>query len=148
MSCRPRANDPKNTAQLAVDPPPDSEQRVGLKLPAPLLAKLTVPLGVVLAPPAVSVTTAVHAVTSPGANTHGEQLTLVVVACGAAGLVPVISYPPETAVHWSFDGQATLDSPWNSKTGAGAGVPGDAGLNVTALPNESTTVHWLVDGHA
>jgi hypothetical protein len=32
-------------------------------------------------------------------------------------------------------------------TVTGVGLPGDAGLNVSSSPFESTTVHWLVDGH-
>jgi hypothetical protein len=62
------------------------------------------------------------------------------------------------AVHWVADGHATLVGPhWPpSHTPVFAlvsivvevGVPGESGSNVTSLPRESTSVHWVADGHA
>jgi hypothetical protein len=43
------------------------------KLPAPLLEKLTVPAGVILAPPSLSLTVAVHVVEAFSATEEGEQ---------------------------------------------------------------------------
>jgi hypothetical protein len=48
-----------------------------LKPPAPLLVKVTVPVGVVWVPVAVSVTVAVQVVDCPTATVPGEQPTLV-----------------------------------------------------------------------
>jgi hypothetical protein len=71
----------KNTEQLADAPLPDSAHGLPPKLPAPLSVKLTVPVGVDCPALAVSVTVALQTVASPGANTLGEQLTPVAVAC-------------------------------------------------------------------
>jgi hypothetical protein len=53
-----------------------------LRPPAGSELKLTVPLGVVVAPTSVSVTVAVHAVKLPTTTSPGEQLTAVDVANG------------------------------------------------------------------
>ena len=50
-----------------------------LKEPAPLLLKLTVPVGVLLVPTPVSATVAVQVVAWPTTTVTGEQLRLVVV---------------------------------------------------------------------
>ena len=65
--------------QLAELPAPERVQLVGLNVPAPLLVKLTVPVGVVFVPTSVSVTVAVQLVGVPSGTLDGEQLTLVVV---------------------------------------------------------------------
>ena len=77
----PRRKPVKNTGQLADAPLPDNVHGLPKKVPAPELVKLTVPVGVACPLLAVSMTVAVHTVASPGANTLGEQLTLVAVAC-------------------------------------------------------------------
>jgi hypothetical protein len=50
-----------------------------LKVPAPLLLKLTVPLGVLLVPTSASLTVAVQVVACPTTTDAGLQLTLVLV---------------------------------------------------------------------
>jgi hypothetical protein len=65
------------TAQLVELPEPDRVQFAALKLPAPLLVKLTVPVGALLVPTSVSVTVAVQVVNVPRGTVEGEQLTLV-----------------------------------------------------------------------
>ena len=50
-----------------------------LKVPAPLLPKLTVPVGVLLVPTPVSLTVAVQLVEAPTGTVAGVQLTLVLV---------------------------------------------------------------------
>jgi hypothetical protein len=53
----------------------------GLKLPGPLVLKLTVPVGAVAPVVAVSVTVAVQVVDWPATTGCGEQLTEVLVGC-------------------------------------------------------------------
>ena len=65
------------TEQLVELPEPERVQLAALKVPAPLLVKLTVPVGVVFVPTSVSLTVAVHVVDVPGGTLEGEQLTLV-----------------------------------------------------------------------
>lgn len=55
-------------------------QLAGVKLPLPLVPKLTVPVGVVLVPAAVSLTVAVQRVSLSTGTLPGVQLTLVEVA--------------------------------------------------------------------
>jgi hypothetical protein len=90
MTCPARLNEVKNTAQLADGPLPDKVQGLPKNRPVPLLVKLTFPVGASLPLPAVSVTVALHTVAPPGANTTGEQLTVVDVGCW---LTPVTSNP-------------------------------------------------------
>ena len=67
------------TEQLAVLPAPESVQLELLKVPAPLLLKLTVPVGVLGVPVSVSVTVAVQVVGWPTTTDAGVQPTLVLV---------------------------------------------------------------------
>ncbi len=61
-----------------------------LKVPVPLLVKLTEPPGVVAPDVEISVTVPVQVVTVPTTTDPGEQLTLVVVGCGGSGgMLPV-----------------------------------------------------------
>jgi hypothetical protein len=60
-------------------PLPVSVQLELLKVPAPLLPKLTVPVGVLLVPTSVSLTVAVQLVEAPTGTVAGVQLTLVLV---------------------------------------------------------------------
>src|SRR2546425_420390 len=89
-------------AQLAELPLPKSVQLVALKVPAPLLLKLTVPVGVLFVPTSVSATVAVQVVGCPTTTDGGVQLTPVLVervAITATVVVPelpvwVASRPP------------------------------------------------------
>jgi hypothetical protein len=64
--------------QVAVAPVPESVQLFeGLKVPAPLLLQVTVPVGVINMPGDVSVTVAWQVVETPGCTKLGEQVTLV-----------------------------------------------------------------------
>src|SRR3989442_661764 len=66
------------TEQEALGPLPDSVQvPPPLKVPTPSELKVTVPLGVVFVPAAVSVTVAVQVVEPPTSTVPGEQETLV-----------------------------------------------------------------------
>jgi hypothetical protein len=67
------------TEQLAVLPLPESVQLVLLKVPAPVLLKLTLPVGVVCVPMSMSLTVAAQVVDWPVAITPGVQLTEVAV---------------------------------------------------------------------
>ena len=67
------------TEQVALLPLPLRPQLELPKVPAPLLAKLTVPVGVMAVPGPVSVTVAVQLVELPTGTEAGEQLTVVVV---------------------------------------------------------------------
>jgi len=67
------------TEQVAELPLPVSVQLELLKVPAPLLPKLTVPVGVLLVPTPVSLTVAVQLVEAPTGTVAGVQLTLVLV---------------------------------------------------------------------
>ena len=58
-------------------PDPESVQLVELNVPAPLLVKVTVPVGVMGVPAEVSVTVAVQVVAWLIATLLGEQLTTV-----------------------------------------------------------------------
>src|SRR2546428_4328355 len=60
-------------------PLPESVQLVALKVPAPLLLKLTVPVGVLFVPTSVSATVAVQVVAWPTTTVAGEQPRLVLV---------------------------------------------------------------------
>ena len=64
-------------AELAVGLP--SVHGEPVKVPVPLLVKLTVPVGALVVPPDVSVTVAVHVVAALTGTEEGEQLTPVVV---------------------------------------------------------------------
>src|SRR4051812_3078521 len=82
MTWPPRGKEVKKTAQLAEPPLPESVHGLPPNDPDPLLAKLTVPVGVVRsAAGAESVTVARQTVASPGRNTLGEQPTSVAVWC-------------------------------------------------------------------
>jgi hypothetical protein len=72
----------KVTEQLADAPDPVSVHGLPLKPPARSELKLTVPLGVLVTPPSVSVTVAVHVVGWPASTSVGEQLTSVDVENG------------------------------------------------------------------
>jgi hypothetical protein len=74
-------------------PLPESVQLELLKVPAPLLVKLTVLVGVVGVTRSVSLTVAVQTVDSPGAITVGVQLTLVVVKCWTAAVAAAAATP-------------------------------------------------------
>jgi len=65
---------------------------VGLKVPVLLVAKLTVPVGVV-GDVELSVTVAVQLVEVPDVTELGEQVTLVVVVCGGAGVAATRNVP-------------------------------------------------------
>lgn len=67
------------TWQLAEVPVPDRVQLAPLKLPLPLLAKPTVPVGVMMFPVEVSETVAVQVLAWFTATTLGVQVTVVVV---------------------------------------------------------------------
>ena len=88
--CVPVALGVKVTEQLAELPLPASVQLVGVKVPAPLELKLTVPVGVLGVPPPVSVTVAVQVVDAPTATVAGEQLTVVDVERLAVMTVTVV----------------------------------------------------------
>src|SRR3989442_886079 len=81
MVCVPALVEVNNTEQLAVPVVPVgvSRQLELLKLPAPLLLKLTLPVGALLVPLAMSVTTAVQVVEPFAWKEDGEQLSVVVV---------------------------------------------------------------------
>ena len=79
MVCAPTALGVYVAAQLVELPVPERVQLVGLNVPAPLLVKVTVPVGVVFVPTSVSLTVAVQVVDVPGGTVEGEQLTLVLV---------------------------------------------------------------------
>ena len=64
-------------AELAVGLP--SVHGEPVKVPVPLLANETVPVGALVVPPEVSVTVAVHVVDCATTTVEGEQLTPVVV---------------------------------------------------------------------
>src|SRR2546428_94312 len=70
-------------------PLPESVQLVALNVPAPLLLKLTVPVGVLFVPTSVSATVAVQVVASPTTTVAGEQLGLVLVQRVAGTPTPV-----------------------------------------------------------
>jgi hypothetical protein len=61
------------TEQLAVLPLPESVQLVLLKVPAPVLLKLTLPVGVVCVPMSMSLTVAAQVVDWPVAITPGVR---------------------------------------------------------------------------
>jgi hypothetical protein len=61
---------------------PLSVQLAGVKFPLPLLAKLTLPVGVLVAPESVSVTVALQLVADPTLTEVGVQLIEVVVVLG------------------------------------------------------------------
>jgi len=63
-------------------------QLAALKVPVPLLAKVTVPVGVIAVPGDVSVTIAVHVVTLLTTTVAGAQLTAVVVVLGVTVIEP------------------------------------------------------------
>ena len=68
----------KVVVQLACATPLGTRvQLVGAKVPAPLVLKLTVPVGVVFVPASVSLTVAVQAVSLSTATLAGMQLTVV-----------------------------------------------------------------------
>jgi hypothetical protein len=98
----PRANEVKNTVQLADAPLPANVHGLPKKLPAALLVKLTVPVGVLCPLPAASVTVALQAAASPGANTLGEQLTLAnvgsLVGAGNGPTASPLAAPPVAMV--------------------------------------------------
>ena len=82
------------TEQVAELPEPERVQLAALKVPVPLLVKVTVPVGVVFVPTSVSVTVAVQVVDVPSDTVVGEQLTLVLVerfAVTATVVVPWLS---------------------------------------------------------
>jgi hypothetical protein len=86
------------TEQLAELPLPESVQLGALKVPAPLLVKLTVPVGVVGVPKSMSLTVALQTVDSPGAITVGVQLTLVAVKRWTAAVAAVAATPDGPAL--------------------------------------------------
>jgi hypothetical protein len=65
--------------QVLIAPVPLRVQLAGVKLPLPLLAKLTLPVGVLVVPESVSVTVALQLVADPTFTEVGVQLTDVVV---------------------------------------------------------------------
>ena len=71
------------TEQLRVAPEPLAGRAhfplAGLKVPVPLLVKVTVPVGVLAGNASVSVTVAVHVVVPPARMGLGPQVTVVVV---------------------------------------------------------------------
>jgi len=81
------------TEQLADGPAPVSVQLVELKVPEPLLVKLTEPVGVLGVPVSVSVTVAVQVVEPFTGTGFGVQLTVVVVArlVAVTVVVPVLA---------------------------------------------------------
>ena len=82
------------TEQLAALPLPLSVQLdEGLKVPVPLLVKLTVPVGVVAPELAVSVTVAVQVVDPLTGTVPGVQLTVVLVECMAAAVTVTVVLP-------------------------------------------------------
>src|SRR2546426_12841317 len=83
------------TEQLLELPEPERPQFAALlKVPAPLLVKLTVPVGVVFVPTSVSVTVAVQVVGGPRTTVDGEQLTPVVVERFVVTMTTVVPEPP------------------------------------------------------
>ena len=98
----------KNTAQLADTPLPDNVHGLPKNRPSPLLVKLTVPDGIDCPLLAVSVTVAVQIVAAPGANTLGEQLTLVEVACVLDnGVIAIPEGPGPAATVACASGEST-----------------------------------------
>ena len=79
-------------------PVPESVQLELLKVPAPLLLKLTVPVGVLLVPVSVSLTVAVQVVAWPTTTDAGLQPTLVLVDRFAVTITPVEPELPEWMV--------------------------------------------------
>ncbi len=69
-----------------------------LKVPAPLLLKPTVPVGVLGVPESVSVTVAVQLVEAPTGTVVGVQLTLVVVERIAVTVTVVVPELPAWVV--------------------------------------------------
>ena len=92
--CAPTALGVYVTEQVAELPEPERVQLVALKVPAPLLVKLTVPVGVVFVPTSVSVTVAVQVVGCPTTTDDGEQLTPVVVERFAVTVTTVVPELP------------------------------------------------------
>src|SRR6267143_2031230 len=86
------------TEQLVELPEPERVQLAALKVPVPLLVKLTVPVGVVFVPTSVSVTVAVQVVGCPTTTDDGEQLTLVPVERFAVTVTVVVPELPECVV--------------------------------------------------
>lgn len=80
---------------------PDRLQLVpGLeKVPDPSDVKLTVPVGVLAVPVAVSVTVAVQIVVVPTARVAGEQLTTVEVERDPLNVTVSVALEPKTALH-------------------------------------------------
>src|SRR3989441_9510314 len=85
-------------AQLAELPLPESVQLVGLKVPLPVLLKLTVPVGVLFVPTSVSLTVAVQLVEVPRGTAAGVQLTLVLVERVAVTATVVVPELPACVV--------------------------------------------------
>src|SRR3989441_1534877 len=83
---------------LPARPPPESVQLVGLKVPLPLLLKLTVPVGVLFVPTSVSLTVAVQLVEVPRGTAAGVQLTLVLVERVAVTATVVVPELPACVV--------------------------------------------------
>ena len=81
------------TEQLLELPEPERVQLAALKVPAPLLVKPTVPVGVVFVPTSVSVTVAVQVVDVPSGTAVGEQLTLVLVERFAVTVTVTVVVP-------------------------------------------------------
>ena len=77
------------TWQEAVAPEPESVQLLELKVPAPLLVKLTLPVGVLALPASLSVTVAVQVLALLTDTLAGKQLTEVVVVRWVAVTVVV-----------------------------------------------------------
>ena len=84
------------TEQLAEVPVPERVQLELLKVPAPLLVKLTVPEGVLWVPTSVSLTVEVQVVEAPRGTVAGEQLTVVLVE-RALTVTVVVPELPECA---------------------------------------------------
>src|SRR2546428_1582394 len=93
MLCVPALVGVKSTEQLAVPGVPAGTSTQSLKAMALLSAvKLTLPLGALFVPLAVSVTVAVHVVEPPAWSDAGVQLTVVVVdrVVTVTGVLPLL----------------------------------------------------------
>ena len=96
--CAPTALGVYVTEQVAELPEPERVQLVALKVPAPLLVKLTVPVGVVFVPASVSLTVAMQLVAWLTTTDDGEQLTVVPVERFAVTVTAVVPELPECVV--------------------------------------------------
>src|SRR5262249_24590242 len=80
----------------------------------------------------------------------GSMLIAFGVAGGLCGLKVETRPPPDPAVHWVADAQASENNGLKNSLSSSTGVCSDGvcGLNVTSEPFWSTAVHWVATRHA